>query len=102
MQKTGNRIADTIADLEQAISNEPMAKDGCAKFDTQVCVHVHSVRHRLADPDGISAKAAIDGLVACKILSNDTTEQIKQVTFSQSKGGPEKTIITITAVEGGD
>jgi len=65
------------------------------KADTRLSLHVHSIRKRLCDSDGISAKAAIDGLVHAGILRNDSPEIIKEVTYSQEKGEIEETIIEI-------
>jgi len=51
----------------------------------------------LADCDGISAKAAIDGIVKAGILRADTAQAIKEITYSQEKTtGAERTEITIT------
>ena len=71
------------------------------RFDSQVCITIHSFRHRLADPDGISGKACVDGVVNNGILTNDTTEQISEVRTKQTKVGqsePEKTVIIIEEV----
>ena len=65
-------------------------------FTKPVEIHVHSIRKRLCDADGISAKAAIDGLVHAGILADDSPKEVKSVTFSQDKGTPEMTEITIT------
>ena len=58
------------ADMEQTASNAPLAKEEAKRFDAPVSIHVHSVRKRLTDADGISAKAAIDGLVHAGILKD--------------------------------
>ena len=68
------------------------------RFNTPVCITVHSYRHRLADPDGISAKAAIDALVKAGILTDDSAKEIKEVRFRQTKirlSEDEKTQIII-------
>jgi hypothetical protein len=57
---------------------------------------VHSQRTRLADPDGISAKAVIDGLVAGHLLPNDSAKVITEVSFSQAHGERDETRIEIT------
>ena len=64
--------------------------------DSRACLHIHSIRKRLADPDGISAKAAIDGIVKAGLLEDDSAQHIKEITYSQEKGSEEKTIITIS------
>lgn len=93
-----DRVADTVANLEQVVGNEPLGKKKGARFDTPCRVHFHSVRARLADSDGISGKAAIDGIVHAGILSNDSPKEICEVTHSQELGDIEKTIIQITQI----
>jgi len=66
----------------------------------KVSIHIHSRRKRLVDPDGLSGKALIDGLVHADILPDDNAGIISSVTFSQEKirkGEEEETIITITS-----
>ena len=62
-------------------------------MDQKCRIHVHSRRTRLADPDGISAKAAIDGLVEAGILESDSAKCVEEVSFSQEVGEDETTII---------
>ena len=68
------------------------------RLDTRCSIHVLSRRFRLADADGISAKAAIDGLVSAKLLYDDSWREVKEVTYSQEKckKEEEETIITLT------
>lgn len=64
----------------------------------RVNIHIHSKRKRLVDPDGISGKAIIDGLVKAGVLKNDSPEYVAEVTHSQEKikkGETEETIIDI-------
>ena len=66
------------------------------------CLHIHSKRRRLADPDGISFKAAIDGLTEGGILRDDSAKVIERVTSSQEvvKGdADEETIIDVEIVQ---
>lgn len=67
--------------------------------DTRFSLHIHSIRKRLADPDGISAKAVIDGIVKTGLLEDDSTKEIKEIVYSQEKGSEEKTIITLSYEE---
>jgi hypothetical protein len=79
-----------------------MAKKKDTRFNTPCGIHVHSRRHRMADSDGISAKAVIDGLVLAGVLEDDSPKYVKWVTYSQekiSKKEDEETIITITEEE---
>lgn len=89
-------IAATTPNVESPFRDESMATKETPRHFTYCSLHVHSVRHRLADSDGISAKAVIDGLVHAGVLPTDSAKVIKQVTYSQEKGDPEETIITIT------
>ena len=81
--------------MEQNVSHASLATKSITRFDSPISIHVHSIRKRLTDPDGISAKAVIDGMVRCGILKDDSPTYVKEVTYSQEKGKVEKTIITI-------
>jgi Holliday junction resolvase RusA-like endonuclease len=91
-----NGVTIPATNMEQIACYEPLGEEAFKRFSPPVCIHIHSVRSRLADIDGISAKAVIDGLVHAKILWDDSPTFVKQVTFTQEKGKEEKTIITIT------
>lgn len=70
-------------------------------FSVPVRIHFHSQRRRFADPDGLSGKAVIDGLVHFGILEDDSAQFVSEVRFTQSKvpkGEPEKTVVVIEAV----
>jgi len=96
-QASDDRDTDAVANVEPITAAKSLgAKKGSAH--APLCyVHVHSLRSRLADPDNISAKAILDGIVQEGILEDDSTDQIKEVRFSQEKckKGQEKTIITL-------
>lgn len=85
-------------DVEQDAVHGIMEQKENDETDTRISIHVHSVRKRLTDPDGISAKAAIDGLVLAGLLPDDSPKYIKEVSYSQKKGFPEETIITLTSI----
>lgn len=84
-------------DVELSSGNKLAEKKKNQRFTARVNVTVHSVRRRLTDPDGASAKAVIDGIVKAGILEDDGPKFIKEVRFSQekAKGREEETIITI-------
>lgn len=88
-------LAFPSPDLEQALSHATLGADELKAFDTPVSIKVHSVRKRLADSDGISAKAVIDALVLGGLLKDDSPEFVKEVSYSQEKGETEYTVITI-------
>jgi hypothetical protein len=88
----------SIANMEQNPINEAERANAVEKDDTRRCVYVHSRRYRLADVEGLSFKAVLDALVQVGIFKLDTTEEIKEITFSQEqidKTETEETIITI-------
>lgn len=94
--KNNHRPALSPAYLESGVGDAPLAEEkvkGCAP---RACLHIHSYRKRLADPDGVSAKAVIDGIVKAGILPDDSAQFIEQVSYSQEKAAEEKTVITIT------
>ena len=94
-----NNTTNSPANLEPDISDAPFSAEAIAGLNPPCCIHIHSLRHRLADADGISGKAVIDGIVHAEILSDDSAKTIREVTYSQEKiatADPETTIITIT------
>lgn len=94
-----NRTPDTDADMEPHPTDAALRADEAPAFDTPVRLHFHHYRKRLVDPDGLSVKAVIDGLIAAGILAGDTAEQVKEISHSQSKTGPqevERTVVTIS------
>lgn len=79
-----------------------MVKRKVTTFNSRVDIFIHTKRKRLVDPDGISPKAAIDGLVHSGVLKDDTSVYIRKVEmWSQEKvkaDEEEETIITIREV----
>jgi len=99
-KENDNSAADTVANVEPAIGKQPMATKENPRYDTPCRISIHSIRKQLADPDGISGKAVIDGLVRHGILGDDTAKEIKEPILStQEKGKEEKTIITIEPIQ---
>lgn len=95
---TGNKTTVCAANVESAACNDPMGPKANARFDSPVSIRIHSKRKRLADSDGVSAKAAIDGLVHCGILQDDSPKFVKEVSYSQEQSEGEETIITIEEI----
>jgi hypothetical protein len=101
-EKINNNTSVSTANLEQAVWRQSLGTKEYPRFDSQVDIHIRSLRHRLADTDGISEKAAIDGIVKIGILGDDSYKEIRKISQSQektSKKKDEKTIITIAKVE---
>ena len=98
MPKNNNRNTATTPNLEPCACNASLGTEKVAGYDSPCRITIHSVRNRLADPDGISGKAVIDGLVHSAILSDDSAKQVTEVAYSQQKTGKgegEKTIVTL-------
>ena len=90
-----------ITDLERTLGDEPVESCKGPAFNSPVRIRIHSYRSRLADCDGISGKAAVDALVLCGIIKDDTTKEVVEVSYSQTKvktKSEEKTVITIERV----
>ena len=84
--------------MEPIARNALQAKIRIKQLAQRCSIAVHSRRKRLADSDGISAKAVIDGLTAAGILKDDNPECVKEVSFSQEKvksESEEETIIEL-------
>lgn len=97
-----DRAAVRDAHLESDLSAAGLSKDAAPTFSSRVRIQFHHFRRRLADPDGLSVKAAIDALVASRILGGDTAQEVAEVSHIQTKIGreeEEKTIVTITRVQ---
>jgi hypothetical protein len=93
--------ARQATDVERVVSYESLEASGCTAFDSLVSIRIHSYRCRLCDVDGISGKAVIDGLVLAKIIADDTTKEVKEVLFSQTKvknKTEEKVIVTVERI----
>ena len=93
-----NRTTVQAPDVERITGNGTLAAKTDKRLDPPCRIHVHSIRKRLADADGVSGKAAIDGLVLGGVLEDDSTEFVKEVSYSQEKAGKgedERTIIEI-------
>jgi hypothetical protein len=87
------------ADVELSVSGQSVQTCQGAAFDSRVDIEIVSYRSRLADADGISGKAAIDGLVAAGILRDDSAKEVREVRYRQVKvknASDEKTEIVIT------
>lgn len=97
----GDRVTDSAPNVEQVARDEPIQAGRNPAFDTRVDLRIVSYRTRLADADGISAKAAIDGLVHAGVISDDSHKEVREVSYTQVKvknKEDEKTVIQITRV----
>ena len=78
--------------------DEQMATKETKRSNTLVNIRVISYRKRKHDPDGVSVKAVLDGIVRRGILADDSTDQINEVTFKSIISKEEKTIIEIEEI----
>lgn len=96
-----DRSTRQATNLECIACDEPMATCGRAAFDSPVSIRIDSYRIRLADVDGVSGKAVLDALVLAKIIADDTTKEVKEVLYSQTKvknKTEEKVVVTVVRV----
>ena len=82
--------------MEQNISDAAVDEEETKGFSSLVNIRVVSYRRRKHDTDGVSVKAVLDGIVRRGILADDSSEQIKSITFESIKSKEEKTIIEIS------
>jgi len=93
-----NRIALPIAIMESDTDNEYSPEERIAALDTRVIVAVTSYRWGKHDPDGVSIKAVLDGLIKCGILRDDSTDEIQKICLRSKKAktkAMERTTIEI-------
>ena len=95
LNETDNNTTVPASNVEQDIGNDELRATKATPLNSRVSIHVHSIRKRLADIDGISAKAAIDGLVHAGILTDDSPKEVSKISYSQEKGPVEMTIIEL-------
>ena len=98
MNEDNNRASIPVANMEQDIPDATVDAEETQGFRTLVNIRVISYRARKHDPDGVSVKAILDGIVRRGILTDDSTEQIKSITFESIKSKEEKTVIEIETV----
>ena len=96
-----NRVTVPSPDVESHSCHAAFSENGVTQVDTPINIRVISYRKLRHDPDGVSAKAVIDGLVHAGVLPDDTSEQVKKVTFESSKSKEERTIIELTEAQDG-
>jgi hypothetical protein len=93
--KNRNRNSAADADLEPHIGHATFRANETPAFTAPCRITFYHTRKRLADMDGISGKAVIDGLVQVGILADDTAKQVTEVRNCQIKGDREETRIVI-------
>ncbi len=96
VNEDNNNTPLPATDLEQDSSDAPVAEKDAARFNSRVNIKVTSYRKLKHDPDGVSVKAVLDGIVRAGLLSDDSTQQVKSITFESIKSKEEKTVIEIS------
>lgn len=97
-----NSIGLSSASLESYPCNESSRPKTIASLDTRLTIAVTSYRWGKHDPDGVSIKAVLDGLIRESILQDDSTDQIKEIKLISKKvknKSDERTIINIYSGE---
>jgi hypothetical protein len=101
-RRTNRRAARQTANLELPSSVSSLYPKESPAFTARVDISIVSYRVRLADPDGVSRKASLDGLVNCGILADDSAKEIRSIRHRQVKVknvSEEKTVIKIKRVK---
>ena len=94
-----NRITDTTSNMEQDSNDAPFPAQKVKRFNRPVSIHIHSIRNRLTDPDGLCAKYVVDAIVSAGILQDDSAKEIHRISYSQEQTKQhEQTIITIEEI----
>ena len=95
-QINGDRSTHPASNMESNTGDEPKRPNGAQK-DGEICrVYVHSIRKKLADSDGISGKAMLDGIVDSGLLIDDSPEEVEFVRHTQEKTKEEEmTVIRV-------
>jgi hypothetical protein len=88
-----------VANLESVVSHASLEAKKGSRFNSPVCITIISYRSRLCDADGISAKAAIDGLVHSGILADDSPEFVQEVRYQQVKCKSKEDEVTYLLIE---
>ena len=96
-----NNTAFSPANVEPDIGNGVARKNAMQKDNPLIDIHIHSKRHRLTDPGGVSDKWVVDALVTGGLLPDDSAQYVKGIPHTQEKiKGPEITEITIEPFSG--
>lgn len=94
-----NRASIPASNVESNSGDESVGKEEIKRFDSLVNIRVTSYRKRNHDPDGVSCKAVLDGIVRRGILADDSAKEVNEITFKSVISKEEKTIIEITSCE---
>lgn len=89
--------------MESASGNASLGKKEGEGLDKKCRVHVHSRTKRLADSDGRSIKAVIDGLAKAGIFADDSPKFVTETSQSQEvTKDDEETIVDVFFLKGAE
>jgi len=94
-----DRNTATDANVESDSGDAALRANEIEALSSPCRVTFHHTRNRLADIDGLSGKAVLDGIVHAGILADDKAQQVAEVRHRQSKGKIETTTIVIEEIE---
>jgi len=92
-------LADTIAYLESYLGYAALLSDKSKEETPRASIVVRSYRRLNGDPDGVSVKATLDGIVERGILADDSSKQVKSVKFESITGCKEEQTLIIIQQE---
>jgi len=95
------RPALPASDNKPSVGDEQVAEEKAPRLDRQARIHFHTVRKRLADPDGNFTKYVLDSLVGEGVFQDDRQEFLEEVSHSQEQGKEERIVVEVY-VEGED
>jgi len=98
-ENNSDRFARCFSDVESLAEYATLPEDRFKEEDARVSIYVRSYRRLNTDPDGISIKAVLDAVVERGVLPDDSSKQIKSITFENFTGcskEEERTLIIIT------
>jgi hypothetical protein len=101
-EKDNNHPSSSSSYVEPTSGNGLATKKGSKNMHQKCSLHVHSRTKTLADEDGRSIKACLDGIREAGLFEDDSPEFVKKVSQSQERTtGDEETIIEIIFEEEG-
>jgi len=83
LEQIGNRTTVRPANLEQGVVDDVARPYEAKKINAPVSIHIHSVRQKFTDSDGVCAKWIIDGIVAAGVLPDDSPSEVARTSYSQ-------------------
>jgi Holliday junction resolvase RusA-like endonuclease len=98
-KKNRNRTSSSTSNLELSTKRKSVRKNESAAFNSPVRINIYSTRKRKTDIDGISGKAALDGIVNSGLLIDDSSDQIESYQVHKPTiCNEEKTLIIIEEI----